>query len=333
MLLSLAAAAAAAAASICSPADSDRRWIDAARAAWRSRLAAIPELRAPPAVEVILFDHRCRLSSADALDDQASVRWTGGTHGGKVRLADGSAIPVGVTSFAGEGKRGSTFVMALPSIWAAAKVKTAPLDLDRLTTAVLLHEASHVAQGRLMTRVGALVRRRGFGEDFNDDSIQLRFEQNAAFTASVREETRLLFAAAQAPDDAAARMLARQARDAIKARRSRWMRGADRPLAQAEDLFLSMEGAGQYVGYSWLIDPAGGGVTRAAAMARFGAGPRWWSQAQGLALVLAIERLGLRDWRGHLWGEPRLVGAELLDAALRPALTSSGSGRTRQGSR
>lgn len=325
--------AAAAAASLCSPAESDGRWIDGARTAWRNRLAAIPELQAPPAVEVILFDHRCRLSSADALDDRASARWSGATHAGSIRLADGSSIPVGVTSFAGEGKRGSSFVMALPSIWAEAKVRTAPLDLDRLTTAVLLHEASHVAQGRLMTRVGALVRQRGFGKDFNDDSIQLRFEKNAAFAASVREETRLLFAAAQAPDDATARMLAGQARDAIKARRARWMRGADRPLAEAEDLFLSMEGAGQYVGYSWLIDPAGGGVSREMAMARFGAGPRWWSQAQGLALVLAIERLGLRGWRGQLWGEPRLVGAELLDAALRTPITSSGSGRTRQGSR
>ena len=329
MLLSLAALGAAA----CSPTDGDRRWIDRSRAAWRSRLDAIPELRAPPKVEVILFDRRCRLSSADALDDRVTARWAGAAHGGSIRLADGSAIPVGVTSFAGEGKRGSSFVMALPSIWASAAVKSAPLDLDRLTTAVLLHEASHVAQGRLMTRVGALVRQKGFGEDFNDDSIQRRFEKNADFAASVREETRLLFAAAEARDDGTAHALARQAGDAIKARRARWMRGGDRALATAEDLFLSMEGAGQYVGYSWLIDPQGGGVSREVAMARFGAGPRWWSQAQGLALVLAVERLGLSGWRGHLWGEPRLVGTELLEAGLTPPLTSSGSDRTRQGSR
>ena len=96
-----------------------------------------------------------------------------------------------------------------------------------------------------------------------------------------------------------------------------------------------MEGAGQYVGFSWLIDPAGGAASKERALAGFGSGARWWSQSHGLALVLAVKRLGLPGWRAQLWGEPRLVGAELLEAALaeRPLITSSDNGRTRPGSR
>jgi hypothetical protein len=256
---------------------------------------------------------------------QVSVRWSGSLHGGRVLLADGSRIPAGVTSFAGEATGGgSSFVMALPSVWADAKVPGGPLGLDLLTKAVLLHEASHVAQPALIARVGRLVRQKGFGAAFNDDSIQERFGDNQAFAASVKEETRLLFVAAEEKDDAKARLLAGQALRMMRERRARWFKGSDARLGEAEDLFLSMEGAGQYVGFSWLIDPEGGGRSRAEAMAGFGTRARWWSQAQGLALVLAVERLRLSGWRRQLWGQPTLVGTQLLAAAVMESEGRSG---------
>lgn len=115
---------------------------------------------------------------------------------------------------------------------------------------------------------------------------------------------------------AKARNLASQALSMIRARRARWFVGVDQRLGEAEDLFLSMEGAGQYVGYSWLIDPQGGRVPRATAMVGFGTRAKWWSQKQGLALVLAVERLGLPGWRAQLWKSPKLIGSQLLQAAL-----------------
>lgn len=319
----LVAAAAAATVAGCSPSLADRQWMEEARSAWRRQLVRIPELTPPAEVSVILFDARCRAASRTALHRSGPVRWQSAAHGGQVLLGDGSRVPAGVMSFAGEGKVGATFVMALPSVWEKAKVSGGTLGLRRLTIAVKLHEASHVAQTALMGRVGALVRREKLGEDFNDDSIQKRFEKEPAFVSSVQEETRLLFAASGAAEEAEARRLAREALRLIETRRARWYRGSDRALAEAEDLFLSMEGAGQYVGFSWLVNPAGGAMAPAEAMAGFGTRPKWWSQAQGLALVLAVKRLGLPGWRGHLWGRPELVGSELLRAAVRT--DSSGS--------
>lgn len=311
------AAAALAAASACAPSAADRAWIDGATAAWRLELRRLPELTPPPRVTVILFDAHCRLESGTALERRGKVNWSATLHNGKVRLADGSPIPASVTSFAGEGKSGGPmFVMALPSVWTAGKIPGGALGIDTLTQAVLLHEASHVSQTPLVERVGKLVKEQGLPDDFNDDSIQDRFEKEPAFAASVNKETELLFAAAAEPDIAKARDLATQALSTIMARRARWFVGPDGRLAEAEDLFLSMEGAGQYVGYSWLIDPQGARVPRASAMAGFGMRGKWWSQKQGLALVLAVERLGLPGWRGHLWGTPRLVGSQLLQAAI-----------------
>jgi hypothetical protein len=323
--MSLLAAAAAAAASMagCSPSLVDRQWMEEARSAWRRQLVRIPELTPPPQVSVILFDERCRAVSRNALARSGTVRWQSAAHRGQVLLGDGSRVPPGVMSFAGEGKVGGTFVMALPSLWEKAGVNGGPLGLRRMTIAVKLHEASHVAQTGLMTRVGALVRREKLGQDFNDDSIQKRFGGEAEFAASVKEETRLLFASSAATGDAEARRLAGDALRLMEARRQRWFRGSHRALIEAEDLFLSMEGAGQYVGYSWLIDPAGGAVAPADAMAGFGSRAKWWSQAQGLALVLTVKRLNLPGWRDHLWRRPDLIGSELLRAAL--ATGTSGS--------
>jgi hypothetical protein len=317
--MSLLAAAAAAFLGACTPSLGDRRWLYKAQAAWRGQLKRIPEMRPPSDVQIILFDRSCRFSSANALDRMGGASWRSSLHGGRVLLGDGSRVSPKVLAIAGEGRTGQTFVMALPSIWRAQAVASGPLGLDTLTTAVLLHEASHVAQPRLMARIGALVRQPGFGRDFDDDSIQRRFERNAIFAGSIARETRLLFAAAEARDDVEARRLTGEAAALIRARRNRWFTGANRRLGQAEDLFLSMEGAGQYVGYSWLTDPQGAGLSHRQAMAGFGARPRWWSQAQGLALVLAVKRLGLPNWREQLWGEPALVGVELLEAALRNA--------------
>ncbi len=312
----LAAAAAAAALAGCQPSLADRQWMEEARGAWQQQLVRIPELTPPAQVSVILFDGRCRAASRTALNRSGAVLWQSAAHRGQVLLGDGSRVPPGVMSFAGEGKAGSTFVMALPSIWEKAGVSGGSLGLRRLTIAVKLHEASHVAQTALMSRIGALVRREKLGEDFNDDSIQKRFEGEPAFAASVKEETRLLFAASQATEEAEARRLAGEALRLMEARRGRWFGGRNQALAEAEDLFLSMEGAGQYVGFSWLIDPAGGGMAGREALEGFGTRPRWWSQAQGLALVLAVKRLGLPGWRGRLWGRADLVGSELLRAAL-----------------
>lgn len=311
------AAAALALASACAPSVADRAWIDGATAAWRLELRRLPELTPPNKVTVILFDAHCRLESGTALNRLAHRGWSATRHDGKVRLADGGLIPATVTSFAGVGTTGgTTFVMALPSLWAAGKVPGGPIGLDKLTKAVLLHEASHVSQSTLIERVGALAKAQGLPEEFNDDSIQDRFEKEPAFAASVDRETDLLFAAAAAADDRQARALAGQALAAMEARRARWFVGPDRALGEAEDIFLSMEGAGQYVGYSWLIDPQGGRVPEATAMAGFGTRAKWWSQKQGLALVLAVKRLGLPGWRAQLWGQPRLIGSQLLQAAL-----------------
>ncbi|HZF41964.1 MAG TPA: hypothetical protein VEZ48_00975 [Sphingomonadaceae bacterium] len=92
-----------------------------------------------------------------------------------------------------------------------------------------------------------LSRQHGLPESFNDDSIQNQFGANQDFAASVTRETELLFAAAAAGDLKEVRKLAREARTMMLSRRDRWFRGKDAYLREAEDIWLTMEGSGQWL--------------------------------------------------------------------------------------
>lgn len=307
------------AAPACEVSAADRAWIDRSLDAWRTNVASIEGLRDVRPFEAVFFDADCVLTSANAFGaaNVADISWTIAPHAGQVRLPNGDMMPAGVTSFASADDARAFFVMSTPSVWQAGGVRNDGLGLETMMVAVLLHEGAHVAQSTTYgARMTELVVTHNLGEDFNDDSIQQRFGENAEFAASVERETELLFQAAAAPDVATARALAREARDMMRARQARWFVGADAALAEAEDIWLTFEGSGQWIGYRWLIDPQGAGVASDVAMPHFGRRSRWWSQKEGLALALALERLAGPAWRARAFGG----GAETLPAMLDRAL-------------
>lgn len=297
----------------------DRAWIDGSLDAWRFSARQITGVATDRSFDVVFFDVDCALTSANALTAQsaADIVWLARPHIGVLTLPDGEPMPAGVTSFAsGEGDR-AFFVMSTPSIWRAAGVSNDAIGLEGMMTAILLHEASHVAQSSTYgARISAIVATNNLPDDFNDDAIQARFGDNAEFAASVARETELLLQIVNNRDEAAARRLAREALDLMHARHARWFTGADAYLADAEDLWLTMEGSGQWVGYQWLVHPSGGGVEPAVAMANFARRGRWWSQKEGIALAFAVDRLAGFDWKRHAFGDGEMTLVEMLEAAL-----------------
>jgi hypothetical protein len=204
--------------------------------------------------------------------------------------------------------------MSTPSVWSAAGVGQGS-DLETTMVAVLLHEGSHVAQiscyGR---RLDALIEENGLPDDFDDNAVQDRFGSNAEFSASVHAESALFQRAADARDDLEARLLADDARRMMRARAERFFVGEDAYLREAEDLWLTFEGAGQWTGYQWLIHPRGGAASPDV-LARFTRGSQW-SQTQGFALFLALDRLVGPRWKEHAYGDGAKTALEMLDAAL-----------------
>lgn len=314
-----ACASAPPAAPSCEISAEDRAWVDASLNAWRFSAREITGLQTIRPFDAVFFDDDCVLTAANPFSAERAedVVWTATAHAGEVTLPTGRQIPAGVTSFAGGDEARVYFVMSTPSVWRAGGVRNEALGLELMMTAVLLHEGAHVAQTQQYgPRLGALIEANNLSEDFNDDSIQQRFGENAEFAASVQRETELFFAAATAPDRAAALRLAREAREMMRARQARWYTGADAYLAEAEDIWLTFEGSGQWVGYQWAIHPAGGGVEPAVAMPNFGRRSRWWSQNEGLGLAMALDRVARFDWKQHAFGDGQMTLLEMLDRAL-----------------
>jgi hypothetical protein len=161
-----------------------------------------------------------------------------------------------------------------------------------------------------------LVDRYALPDSFNDDSIQEQFADEEAFADSIAGEIELLLASAVAPSEQEALDLARQARALMAARRATWFTGELAYLGEAEDLWLTLEGSGQWVGYRWLIDPAGQAVDVDVAMQSYGHRSKWWTQNQGLALALAVDRLH-PEWKSEVFGRGKRTLTALLDDALR----------------
>jgi len=320
LLASLLAASACASAPpppACVLPERDRAWVDRALEAWRFTSREITGIRRVPEFQAVFFSADCALRSPNALSSPTAkgVTWTASPHIGNVALPDGSEMPAGVTSFTSGDKGLTYFVMSTPTVWEAGGVGEGA-RLETTMVAVLLHEGSHVAQiGPYGKRLGALIERYHLPDSFDDDVVQDRFQANTEFAASVKEETRLFAEAAAANDVAAAKSLARQARQLMRERQARWLVGEDAYLLEAEDLWLTFEGAGQWAGYQWLTDPRGGAQPAAEVMARFTNG-RHWSQTEGFALVMALDRLAGPNWKRHAFGDGARTVIEMLDDSL-----------------
>jgi hypothetical protein len=256
---------------------------------------------------IVFFDATCSYRGDGRRD------WQTASHKGTVRLPDGRSLPPRVASFAAPyGRDQRPFLaMALPTLWVADGV-TSEMGIETLMAAVLVHEMTHTRQFYYFApRLAEMTARYQLPNDLDDDAVQTRFEAVPEFSTDILEERDLLFAAAASPDPTVSRNLARRVKARIDARRARILSAMTLYL-ELEDLFLTMEGVAQWVSYRWLIHPRGGGrADRPATLAAFRRGGRRWSQDEGLALFLVIDRLA-PDWRRRAFAQHPASALELL---------------------
>jgi hypothetical protein len=268
----------------------DQAWLDRSMQAWNYASTHLSGIGHVKKIQAVIFDKDCVATSGTAMNGGPN-RWSAALHHGTVTLPDGGKLKPQVTSFAGSNNGNAFFVMSTPTVWRSAGIPGKGTTLENMMTFVMLHEASHVAQMRTFgARIDAIVTRNHLPDDFTDDSIQKSFKGNGEIAASVEREAKLLFDASQAKTRRDAAALVREARQLMKARYARWFTGKNAYMAEAEPVFLTLEGSGQWLGYVWAVDPRGGRVKSAALLPQLLA-DHWWTQREGLAAFLALERL------------------------------------------
>lgn len=304
----------------CSLSKGDRAWLDHSVQSWIVTRRDILSAPSPASLEASIFDDRCALTSRTALITGRS-RWVSSPLKHRSITLGTQRIPVGVFSATIGDANGAHFYMSVPSVWAKAKIPPGKLGLDRLMTAVMMHEATHVFQRQTYgAQIDQIQKQNALTDDqFNDDAIQSQFGKQAEFAASVQRETDLFFEAATTANDGDARRLALEARDLVRTRERRYFVGGQAYQVRAEDLWLTMEGSAQWAGFQWLQLPVakcGGGLSAKDALADFGKRGGSWTQTLGLAVAMTVNRFQPAGWKRHAFGDGRLTLLEMLDQSL-----------------
>ena len=304
-----------------------QNWFDA----WK--LVSTDILRLPPdsAPEMVFFDSVFVFTTSNTTSPDGStidgpaffgqkLSWRKMHHNGELTLPDGQKVPVGLMSFASPTKEGkSFFVMAAPSFWKSTGVKSDELGLDKLITGVFLHEFAHIRQFKGFGRqIDSLWNKHAFGDtaSLSDDIVQDIFKADSQYIRQFRAETDMFYNAADAKSKQTSRQLIATALDRLTARQQKYFTGEKAVLKDLDNIFLSMEGLGQFVGVLWLMHPKGGNVSRDIAIKGFRRKRNQWSQDEGLAMFLALTKVGKPDWARDMFSEQPTHIIDLLNNAV-----------------
>lgn len=207
--------------------------------------------------------------------------------------------PTAATLMATDGR--PFFVLALMRIWKERPDVAHDPDPTLWLTRVALHEMVHTLHlHHIAQNVERLHDRGPLPAQVGDDIVEDRFASNPTYRDAFLQERDLLYRAALADTDAEARRLGREALALADARRVKYFTGADAMFAELEDVFLTMEGVAEWFAFRAVPRPAG--ATRTALSAAHANLKNSWSQAEGLAMFLLIERLATSNWPSRVLG-------------------------------
>lgn len=231
--------------------------------------------------------------------------WYKGKHEGFLILPDRTKVRIGMLSFASANSDNPSrpfFVMPLTSFWRKMEVDSDDIALESLVTAVFLHEFSHSQQmnnfGKLLT---AIESKYDTGDGFDDNYIQRKFKEIAEFTKLYKEEVNSF-------EQVIAKGLSQEALQTglsvLEMRRNQFYNNENKGIEQVEDIFLTMEGLGQYTMYVWMIHSEGLNLSEHQAMKVVRRKKNNWSQDEGFLLFLILSKLKSPElWIKDMFGD------------------------------
>lgn len=235
-------------------------------------------------------------------------------HSGKIALPESGEIPAALLSFAAPyGKSDRSFlIFALPPFWHDAPHLKGEKNIDVLILSVFAHEMTHTNHRNFFSRLDAIEKKYPHIKDLDDDVIQNTFGENEEFRKAFGRERDLLVQVIEAKDLRSRRSAAKEAYDAIIARRNKFFTGDKAGYAEIEDIFLTMEGAANWAGVQAAVK-SGMSETDAVGLIRRG---KRWSQDEGLELFLAVDLL-LPNWQKRTFRDPNASVVKMLGEAVK----------------
>lgn len=298
--------------------------------AWSLVYTDIYKINEIQPVEFVFFDDQYVYSTSSVtIPEGTSIKgfnllnltlnWKKASHHNLITLPDQTSVPVGIMSFAAEiptGQHQSFFVMPLPSFWKKMGVESKELGLDNLTTGIFLHEFAHTQQMKNFgKRITQFEKENKSGMHVNDDMVQNIFSKNNTYLDLFQSEIDHFYNSVIGKE--LNRKYLSKGISLYHERQKTYFKDQYQQLVEMDDIFLTMEGVGQYSIYRWLIHPQGGRLDEHTALVGVRRNKKWWSQEEGLALFLILERI--KDpqlWAKDMFGSGMITAIELIKSNI-----------------
>lgn len=138
---------------------------------------------------------------------------------------------------------------------------------------------------------------------FIKDSLYLKYykKENELFYASIKSKN-------------LDKQIFNECLDIMKKRQQTFFKNQYQNLNEIDDIFLTMEGLGQYSMYLWLTHPKGGNIEKYLAINGERRGGKWWSQDEGFVLSLILDKPRQpKNWVGQMFNDKTESILKILD--------------------
>lgn len=299
--------------------------------AWKLVSKNIYKVKKAKPVDFVFFDDKYVYTTSDISTSSEATMVKGGNllnlkftwikalHNNILTLPDSAVVDVGLMSFVAtisDKSDKAYFTMPLPSFWKQSGVTSKELGLANLITGVFIHEFSHAQQmqnfGKKMTEYE---QQTNFEQAFTDDIVQHLFAKDSSYVESYHKEVALLYSSLN--NNGLDKQKLSTGLALLKQQHKEFFKGEFASLHQIDNFFLTMEGLGQYSMYLWLTNARGANLNKELAIEGVRRGGKWWSQDEGFALFLILDKLAKpKKWAKDMFGTKTEDVTELIDNLL-----------------
>ncbi|MGL5888798.1 MAG: hypothetical protein ACRC3B_02870, partial [Bacteroidia bacterium] len=156
-----------------------------------------------------------------------------------------------------------------------------------------------------------------FKENYDDNIVQTCFENDSEYVKLFELETNTFYTALDQESDSVFIDQVKRGLALFHKRQEIFFRGKLEELKTADDVFLTMEGAGQFNMYTWLTHPEGGKYDANLTRKGVRRGGKVWSQDEGFALFLILSRLSpAANWSKLLYSSQTISIIRLIEGEI-----------------
>jgi hypothetical protein len=242
--------------------------------------------------------------------------WYKKEHKGMILLPDSSTRSVQMMIYAGPSKETEVkvyFVMPLLSFWEHEKTDGHGIGLENLTAGVFTHEFCHTQQLGSFDKFGEhfeVYQKKNGSENFGDDMIQDFYEKDKSISLLYNNE---LYAFKKAADTNE-KTIKKETINALKLfeiKHAEILQKDKKDLKIIDDIWLTMEGVGQYAMYAWFTNPKGGNLPQDISLKAVKT--KSWSQEEGFTMFYLLSKYEKPEtWAKYFFGSDMRTITEIL---------------------